>query len=66
MITRINWTDGYGNPRRDFVLATFVHEGACFAVIGWNDFTVLQFDPDMTKCNIMVDEPYQELFCNDH
>ena len=65
MITRINWTDDFGNPRRDVVLATFVHEGFFYVVVAFNNFTIVQFDPTRSSHNLTTDEPYQELFSHD-
>lgn len=62
MITRINWTDNYGNPRQDVVLSTFYYENRHYAVIAFNDFTLVMYDSVKTRFSTKDGQDYKDFY----
>lgn len=62
MIIYINWIDDRGNTRRDVVITTFLYEYAHFAVIAFNQFTVIRFNSLLTRSNVIDKPHYMELY----
>lgn len=62
MITRINWKDNRGNNRQDVVLSSFYYEEHNYAVVAFNDFTIIKYDNTGTKFSTVDNQSYKDLY----